>query len=96
MISDTEQVQLLHLVQVQVHLVQVQVHLIQVHLVVYLQTTLHTVSQKKNTFIMLLQPQCTGSITSSRRHPLCLEISFLVVSESEDLIEEASDEKMQD
>ena len=34
---------------------------------------------KKRTFIMLLEPQCTGSITSSRL-PLCLEINFLVVS----------------
>ena len=37
----------------------------------------YTVSQK-NTFIMLLEPQCTGSITS--RLPLCLEINVLVVS----------------
>ena len=37
------------------------------------------VSQKKRTFRMLLKPQCTGSITRSR-HPLCLEINFLVVS----------------
>ena len=34
---------------------------------------------KKRTFRMLLEPQCTGSITSSR-HPLCLEIDYLVVS----------------
>ena len=34
---------------------------------------------KKCTFRMLLEPQCTGSITSSR-HPLCLGINFLVVS----------------
>ena len=34
---------------------------------------------KKRTFRMLLEPQCTGSITTSR-HPLCLEIVFLVVS----------------
>ena len=34
---------------------------------------------KKRTFRKLLEPQCTGSITSSR-HPLCLEINFLVVS----------------
>ena len=34
---------------------------------------------KKRTFRMLLEPQCTGSITSSRP-PLCLEINFSVVS----------------
>ena len=34
---------------------------------------------KKRTFRMLLEPLCTGSITSGR-HPLCLEINFLVVS----------------
>ena len=34
---------------------------------------------KKRTFTMLLEPQCTGSITICR-HPLCLEIDFLVVS----------------
>ena len=35
---------------------------------------------KKRTFRMLLEPQCTGSITSSR-NPFCrLEINFLVVS----------------
>ena len=36
---------------------------------------------KKRTFRMLWEPQCqcTGSITSNR-HPLCLEINFLVVS----------------
>ena len=33
---------------------------------------------KKRTLRMLLEAQCTGSITSNR-HPLCLEI-FLVVS----------------
>ena len=37
----------------------------------------YRVSQK-NTFIMLLEPQCTGPITS--RFPLCLEINVLVVS----------------
>ena len=31
---------------------------------------------KKRTFRMLLEPQCTGLITSSR-HPLCLGINFL-------------------
>ena len=39
----------------------------------------YRVSRNKRTFRMLLEPQCTGSITSSR-HPLCLEINFLVVS----------------
>ena len=39
---------------------------------------IYRVSQKKCTFRMLLEPQCTGSITSSR-HPFCLEINFLVV-----------------
>ena len=34
---------------------------------------------KKRTFRMLLEPRCTGSITSSR-HPLRLEINFLVFS----------------
>ena len=34
---------------------------------------------KKRTFRMLLEPQCTGSITICRQ-PLCLEIDFLVVS----------------
>ena len=34
---------------------------------------------KKRTFRMLLEPQCTGSNTSNR-HPLCMEINFLVVS----------------
>ena len=34
---------------------------------------------KKCTFRMLLEPQCIGSITICR-HPLCLEIDFLVVT----------------
>ena len=34
---------------------------------------------KKCTFRMLLEPEYTGSITSSW-HPLCLEMNFLVVS----------------
>ena len=34
---------------------------------------------KKRTFRMLLEPQCTGSITICR-HLLCLEVDFLVVS----------------
>ena len=34
---------------------------------------------KKRTFGILLEQQCSGSITSSR-HPLCLEINFFVVS----------------
>ena len=39
----------------------------------------YTCVPKKRIFRMLLGPQCTGSITIYR-HPLCLEIDFLVVS----------------
>ena len=39
----------------------------------------YRVSKKKRNFRMLLEPQCTGSITIGR-HPLSLEIDFLVVS----------------
>ena len=42
-------------------------------------TSGYRVSQKERTFRMLLEPQCTGSITICR-HPLCLEFDFLVVS----------------
>ena len=39
---------------------------------------LYRESQKKRTFRMLLEPQCTGSIISSQ-HPIGLEMIFLVV-----------------
>ena len=43
--------------------------------------TLHHIQgvPKKRTFRMVLEPQCTGSITICWQ-PLCLEIDFLVVS----------------
>ena len=37
---------------------------------------LHIMSKKKRTSRVLLEPQCTGAITSSR-YPLCLEIDFM-------------------
>ena len=45
----------------------------------YHHTTYTRCPQKKRAFRMLLEPQCTGSITICQ-YPLCLEIDFLVVS----------------
>ena len=47
------------------------------HIVVMIRSP--TECPKKRTFRIMLEPQCTGSITICR-HPLCLEIDFLVVS----------------
>ena len=40
---------------------------------------MYTECPKKRIFRVLLEPECTGSITICR-HPLCLEIDFLVIS----------------
>ena len=48
------------------------------HIYMFMYICIYRVSQNKRTFRML-EPHCTGSNTICR-HPLCLEIDFLVVS----------------
>ena len=49
------------------------------YLSLYVHIIVYTGVPKKRAFRMLLEPRCTGSITSSR-HPLRLEINFVAVS----------------